>query len=650
MNPLLREITRLSLLILFASVATLLPAQSLLAQETTILFVYNPGANTGATNNEGEVLDEDFQLIDIIENTLGYNVELRGATEVQLADTAIVDAIFISESVGSGDVVAWLTSTEGTPFGNYGIPVIAAEVFIYDDLHWIKTGPSYGVDVAYGFADADRVIVPPDPHQMLGGLRPGPVRVYDEEPEGAGVNQVGFVVPQESAEMVLAMSGNTLRGINEVVPFPERRATLFTYEEGDVIPTPDGEYAMRARRVGIFPHTRGGENLSEVGARIVANAIAWALGDEENISPIEAPLPKILYVYDANQNTEIVEGGSLRDEDLQMLALIEDSLGFEAVAIDQGQVTPADTAGVEAMYVSESVGSGTFVTNFLQPLEGAARYGNLTIPIVASEAFVWDDMQWIEHAPSSSFPIDVAWGFAASDSIIITALDHPITTGLEEGYAIPYLAPPEGEGTNQVGYAVPKASADILATVPPDARVGGGLIPPFDADRATLFTYNAGDVLFNSDTLQIVAKSRRAGFFAHTRGSENMSVTGQQLFLNTLRWATGQEQFVTVVQQTSVSAERTPELPETFAIESVYPNPFNPSTTISLSVQQLGDYRLRVLDMLGRLVEQRDLLVQESGQLAVNVEMSGYASGMYLIQVTHRASGRTAAARAMLLK
>src|SRR5690606_23968025 len=131
----------------------------------------------------------------------------------------------------------------------------------------------------------------------------------------------------------------------------------------------------------------------------------------------------------------------------------------------------------------------------------------------------------------------------------------------------------------------------------PDARVGGAIIGPFDHERATIFTYSIGDSILSSDTLDIVTPARRVGLFLHTRGQENLNKAGQQLFLNALRWAVGMDEYMSTIQATPVAAERENELPADFAIESVYPNPFNPTATVGIAVRQTGDYRLRVFDV-----------------------------------------------------
>ncbi|HEX7069308.1 MAG TPA: T9SS type A sorting domain-containing protein, partial [Rhodothermales bacterium] len=86
------------------------------------------------------------------------------------------------------------------------------------------------------------------------------------------------------------------------------------------------------------------------------------------------------------------------------------------------------------------------------------------------------------------------------------------------------------------------------------------------------------------------------------------------------------------------------------AIESVYPNPFNPTTTALVSVRDLGNYDVRVYNVLGQLVEERTIEVQTRGQIEVGFDFAQRASGLYLIQMEHKATGKTVTARAMLLK
>tara|TARA_B100001964_G_C13886819_1_gene445423 strand:- start:173 stop:658 length:486 start_codon:yes stop_codon:yes gene_type:complete len=77
------------------------------------------------------------------------------------------------------------------------------------------------------------------------------------------------------------------------------------------------------------------------------------------------------------------------------------------------------------------------------------------------------------------------------------------------------------------------------------------------------------------------------------------------------------------------------EAPESYSLSDAYPNPFNPTTTLSFSIKDGGYMNLSIYDMTGRLV---NTLVDgnlESGYHSViwnGMDSNGYAvsSGMYI--------------------
>lgn len=588
-------------------------------------------------------------------------MQLIDQNDVSPADTAGMDAIFISETVGSGTVVTNLigpTTDEGA-FGNFDLPMITPEVFLFDDMLWMKPGPNYPTDVAHGFAEADAINILPIDHPILGGLRQGPATIYDANPTGEPRNQLGYAVVNGDGVALAGVPGTALFGGIPIPRFPEMRASLFAFEEGDMIHDSDTlSIVANARRVGFFAHTHGGENMNATGQALFRNAVAWALGDEDLIQDITADPYRVLVIYNAGENDEGErDNGSIRDEDHRYLTILADSLGYEVVPIDQAVVSPADTAEVDAIFISESVGSGDVVTNFIAPMTGNAQFANVAKPMVVAEVFVMDDMQWIRHTPVEEFGVDVAWGFANSELLDIQESDHPILGGLGAGEVNVYNAPPANEDLNQVGYAVPHdvtqpdPVAEVLATLGSDATMGDGSpIATFDTVRATLFTYELGDSLIVSDTLTLIARHRRANFFAHTRGSENMNETGEGLFINTMLWATGRDSEVRTIEADGTAAEPGTELPVTFGIASVYPNPFNPTTTAVLQIRESGPYEVNVYDVLGRLVQKVALNISSPGETSLSLDMNGHASGMYLIQLVQSKTGKSAVTRAMLVK
>lgn len=76
------------------------------------------------------------------------------------------------------------------------------------------------------------------------------------------------------------------------------------------------------------------------------------------------------------------------------------------------------------------------------------------------------------------------------------------------------------------------------------------------------------------------------------------------------------------------------EVPNSFALTSVYPNPFNPSTQISFSVPVSSPVRLEVFDLNGRVVATPFNQTVSAGNYTVSFQASGLASGMYFVRMT----------------
>jgi hypothetical protein len=89
-------------------------------------------------------------------------------------------------------------------------------------------------------------------------------------------------------------------------------------------------------------------------------------------------------------------------------------------------------------------------------------------------------------------------------------------------------------------------------------------------------------------------------------------------------------------------------LPQDFAINRIYPNPFNPTTTIELALPVDGHVRLRMYNLLGQMVEE---LVNEDFQAGLHKVVfngSPYSSGMYFAVAECR--GEVMVKKMMLLK
>jgi hypothetical protein len=90
---------------------------------------------------------------------------------------------------------------------------------------------------------------------------------------------------------------------------------------------------------------------------------------------------------------------------------------------------------------------------------------------------------------------------------------------------------------------------------------------------------------------------------------------------------------------TEVSSRNKNRLPTTFSLHPAYPNPFNPSTTISFDLPKRAGVKLMVFDVLGR--EVRKLVDQEMAAGTHSVSWDGtndagksVASGVYFFKMT----------------
>jgi len=95
------------------------------------------------------------------------------------------------------------------------------------------------------------------------------------------------------------------------------------------------------------------------------------------------------------------------------------------------------------------------------------------------------------------------------------------------------------------------------------------------------------------------------------------------------------------------------ELPETFALQGNYPNPFNARTTISIDLPEAASVEVEIVDMLGRQVLSVPAQDMSAGaQRSIQVDGSNLASGSYFYRVIAKmeSSTRVESGRMMLVK
>jgi len=77
-----------------------------------------------------------------------------------------------------------------------------------------------------------------------------------------------------------------------------------------------------------------------------------------------------------------------------------------------------------------------------------------------------------------------------------------------------------------------------------------------------------------------------------------------------------------------------------YQLNSNFPNPFNPSTTISYSLAQDADVTLRVYDILGTQVAELVNEPQDAGSYSVNFKADNLSSGVYIYRIVASKNGR----------
>ena len=105
--------------------------------------------------------------------------------------------------------------------------------------------------------------------------------------------------------------------------------------------------------------------------------------------------------------------------------------------------------------------------------------------------------------------------------------------------------------------------------------------------------------------------------------------TGDQipLFGNIAPWVSNNISYVG-----SLSTENI-EMPNDFGLENIYPNPFNPTTTIDFYVPENMEFSLLVFDLQGRLVDSIFDNQYSAGNYSIQYNAADLSSGIYFIQL-----------------
>jgi hypothetical protein len=84
----------------------------------------------------------------------------------------------------------------------------------------------------------------------------------------------------------------------------------------------------------------------------------------------------------------------------------------------------------------------------------------------------------------------------------------------------------------------------------------------------------------------------------------------------------------------AIDAVEVIEIPDTFALDGNYPNPFNPTTTIQFDLPESADVEVQIFDMIGRQVMSiPSQTIAAGAKRSLQVNASQLASGSYFYRV-----------------
>jgi len=108
------------------------------------------------------------------------------------------------------------------------------------------------------------------------------------------------------------------------------------------------------------------------------------------------------------------------------------------------------------------------------------------------------------------------------------------------------------------------------------------------------------------------------------------------------KWNAGPASMTSLRRGAITDTETGAELPTEFALKGNYPNPFNPTTSISFDLPESADVTVQVLDLLGREVMAipSQTMTAGAGQ-TVQIDASSLSSGIYLYRVIARSASTT---------
>lgn len=297
---------------------------------------------------------------------------------------------------------------------------------------------------------------------------------------------------------------------------------------------------------------------------------------------------------DVNVLLVVGDESNLNDGDLAVLDRLETTMGFIVDVGDDDNVDSTWADGMNLVYVSSTVSSGT-VSN---------KFKNVPVPVIMIEPYAQDDMGMTLDVDSMRF-------FQAFQrDFEIVQPDHFLAAGLSDVVVV------FDDLNLQSGQGVPNENGVVIANYVTEAEDDTNMI------YGAIYYYEKGAVM--ADTT--VAPERRLFAGWNDLGVAYLTEDGLKLWDATINWCLYRDQIDGVSSRV--------EPPQEFALLQNYPNPFNPETTISFSLNKSSPVKLTVYNLQGGVAAQLIDARLSAGQHSVRFNAQDLASGVYLYTLT----------------
>ncbi|MBI3580246.1 MAG: T9SS type A sorting domain-containing protein [Ignavibacteriales bacterium] len=245
---------------------------------------------------------------------------------------------------------------------------------------------------------------------------------------------------------------------------------------------------------------------------------------------------------------------------------------------------------------------------------------------------------------------------SATQATANVTISGTATTGTRD-VIVTNAAPGGGSVTLTGGFTVGNLAPTVASLNPTSGAKGSKLNfsitgTNFSSGVTTAVSFGAG-ITVNS--FAIVSATQITGNItidaAATTGLRDIMVTNTTPGGGTATLTGG----FNVTSGTPVDVE-TPDLtiPKNFVLEDVFPNPFNPSTTIRFGLPERSSVKIEVYSVLGKLIATLAAQEMQHGFHQINWKADNVASGTYLVRMTAESveSGKTftTSRKAVLLK